>query len=191
MWELDCEEGWAPKNWCFWTVVLEKTLEIPLACKEIQLVHSKEDRFWVFFGRNDAKAELQYFGHLSQELTHWKGLWCWEGLGAGGEGTTEDEMTGWHHQCDGPEFEWTKGVGDGQGGLVCCNSWSRKESDMTERLVWSDLIWGAIGMNKIPKGEWWSWLNTVSNSVWHMVSALSEWINEMQIYVNEREWISE
>ena len=64
MWELDCEESWAPKNWCFWTVVLEKTLDSPLDCKEIQPVHSKGDQPWDFFGKNDAKAELQYFGHL-------------------------------------------------------------------------------------------------------------------------------
>ena len=64
MWELDCEESWAPKNWCFWTVVLEKTLESPLDCKEIQPVHSKGDQSWVFFGRNDLKLKLQYFGHL-------------------------------------------------------------------------------------------------------------------------------
>ena len=74
MWELDCEESWAPKNWHFWTVVLEKTLESPLDCKEIPPVHSEGDQPWDFFGRNDA------------ELTHWKRLWCWEGLGAGGEG---------------------------------------------------------------------------------------------------------
>ena len=65
---MDCEEGWAPKNWCFWTVVLEKTLESPLDCKEIQPVHSKGDQPWDFFGRNDAKAELQYFGHLTRRL---------------------------------------------------------------------------------------------------------------------------
>ena len=64
MWELDCEESWAPKNWCFWTVVLEKTLERPLDCKEIQPVHSKGDHSWVFIGRKDAKAEIQYFGHF-------------------------------------------------------------------------------------------------------------------------------
>ena len=78
MWELDCEEGWAQKNWCFWTVVLEKTLESPLDCKEIQPVHS-EDQPWDFFGRNDANSSCE-------ELTHWKRLWCWEGLGAGGGG---------------------------------------------------------------------------------------------------------
>ena len=89
MWELDCEEGWAQKNWCFWTVVLEKTLESPLEEK----------------------------------------------------GTTEDEMAGWHHWLNGCESQWTLGVGDGQGGLVCCDSWGCKESDTTEWLIWSDLIW--------------------------------------------------
>jgi len=87
MWELDCEEGWAPKNWCFWTVVLEKTLEIPLDCKKIQPVHSEGDQLWGFFGRNDAKAGTPVLLATSCEgLTHWKRLWCWEGLGAGGEG---------------------------------------------------------------------------------------------------------
>ena len=68
MWELDCEESWAPKNWWFWTVVLEKTLESPLDCKEIQPVHSKGDQSWVFFGRNDVKLKLQYFGHLVRRV---------------------------------------------------------------------------------------------------------------------------
>ena len=87
MWVLDCEESWAPKNWCFWSVVLEKTLESPLDCREIQLVYSEGDQPWDFFGRNDAKAETPVFLATScEELTHWKRLWCWEGLGAGGEG---------------------------------------------------------------------------------------------------------
>jgi len=77
MWELDCEEGWVPKNWCFWTVVLEKTLESPLDCKDIQPVHSEGDQPWDFFGRNDAKALATW----CKELTHWKRLWCWEGFG--------------------------------------------------------------------------------------------------------------
>ena len=75
-----------------------------------------------------------------EELTHWKRLWCWVGLGQEEKGTTEDEMAGWHHWLDGRESEWTPGVGDGQGGLACCDSWGRKESDMTEWLIWSDLI---------------------------------------------------
>ena len=86
MWELDCEESWVPKNWCFWTVMLEKTLESPLDCKEIQPVHSEGDQPWDFFGRTKLKLKLQYFGHLMRRVTHWKRLWCWEGLGAGGEG---------------------------------------------------------------------------------------------------------
>ena len=90
MWELDCKEGWEPKNWCFWTVVLEKTVKSPLDCKEIQPVHSKGDQPWDFFGRNDAKAEST-LATSWEELTHWKRPWCWEGLGPGGEG----DDTGW------------------------------------------------------------------------------------------------
>ena len=86
MWELDCEEGWVLKNWCFWTVVLEKTLESPLDCKEIQPVHSKGDQPWVFFGRKDAKAETPVLWPPHVKSSHWKRLWCWEGLRAGGEG---------------------------------------------------------------------------------------------------------
>ena len=86
MWELDYKEGWAPKNWCFWTVVLEKTPESPLDCKEIQPVHSKGDQPWNFFGRNDAKAETPVLVTSCEELTHWKRLWHWEGLGTRGEG---------------------------------------------------------------------------------------------------------
>ena len=86
MWELDCEESWVPKNWCFWTVVLEKTLESPLDCKEIQPVHSKGDQSWVFIERTDAEAVTQILWPPHVQLTHWKRPWCWEGLGAGGEG---------------------------------------------------------------------------------------------------------
>ena len=103
MWNLDCEESWAPKNWCFWTVVLEKTLESPLDCKEIQPVHFKGDQSWVFFGRNGAKAETPILWPPScEELTHWKRLWCWEGLGAGGEG----DDRGWDGWMASPT-RWT------------------------------------------------------------------------------------
>ena len=94
MQELDCEESWVLKNWCFWTEVLKKTPESPLDCKEIQPIHSKRDQLWVFFGRNDAKAETPVLGHLMRRVTHWKRLWCWEGLGAGGEGDNR-EWDGW------------------------------------------------------------------------------------------------
>ena len=141
MWKLDCEEGWAPKNWCFWTVVLEKTLESPLDCK-IQPVHSEGDQPWDFFGRNDTKAEtpILWPPHAKSWLNG-KDSDAGRDWGQEEKGTTEDEMAGWHHWLNGCESEWTPGVGDGQGGLACCDSWGRKESDTTERLIWSDLIY--------------------------------------------------
>ena len=107
---MDCEEIWAPKNWCFWTVVLEKTLESPLDCKEIQPVHSKEDKSWVFFGRNDAKAEIPILWppHTKSWLIG-KDSEAGRDWGQEEKGTTEDEMAGWHHRLDGREFEWTLG----------------------------------------------------------------------------------
>ena len=139
MWELDCEEGWALKNWCFWTVVLEKTLESPLDCKEIQPVQSEGDQPWDFFGGNDAKAEAPVLWppHAKSWLIG-KDFDARRDWGQEEKGMTEDEMAGWHYWLDGCESEWTLGVGDGQGGLVCCNSWGCKESDMTERLNWTD-----------------------------------------------------
>ena len=82
------------------------------------------------------KLKLQYFGHLMRRVDSLERLWCWEGLGAGEKGMTEDEMAGWHHRLNRHEFEWTLGVGVGQGGLACCDSWGRKESDTTEWLNW-------------------------------------------------------
>ena len=140
MWELDCEESWAPKNWCFWTVVLEKTLESPLYCRKIQQVHSEGDQPWDFFGRNDAKAETPVL--WSPHVKNWligKNSDAGRDWGQEENGTTEDEMAGCHHWLDGGESEWTLEVGDGQGGLACCDSWGRKESDMTEGLNWTEL----------------------------------------------------
>ena len=139
MWELDCEEGWALKNWCFWTVVLEKTLESPLDCKEIQPVHSEGDQPWDFVGRSDANAETPVLWppHAKSWLI---GKDCDAGRDWGQEekGTTKDEMAWWHHWLNGRESKWTPGVGDGQGGLACCNSWGHKESDTTEWLNWTE-----------------------------------------------------
>ena len=133
MWELDCEESWAPKNWCFWTVVLEKTLESPLDCKEIQPVHPKGDQSWAFIGRMDAEAEtpILWPPHAKSWLI-WKYLDAGRDWGQEEKGATQDEMAGWHHWLDGHEFEWTPGVGDGQGGLACSDSCGRKELDLTE-----------------------------------------------------------
>ena len=139
MWELDCEEGWSPKNWCIWTVVLEKTLESPLDCKEIQPVHSEGDQPWDFFGRTDAEAEtpVVWPPHAKSWLIG-KDSDAGRDWGQEEKGTTEDEMAGWPHWLDGRESEWTPGVGDAQGGLVCCDSWGHKESDTTERLNWTE-----------------------------------------------------
>ena len=122
MWELDCEESWALKNWCFWTVVLEKTLESPLDCREIQPVHPNGDQSWVFIGRTDAKAEtlIRWPSHAKSWLIG-KDSDAGRDWGQEEKGTTEDEMAGWHHRLDGHEFEWSPGVGDGQGGLACCS----------------------------------------------------------------------
>ena len=115
-------------------------LESPLDCKEIWPVHSKGDQSWVFFGRNDARAETPVLWppHVKSWLTG-KDSDAGRDWGQEEKGTTEDEMAGWHHRLDGHEFEWTPGDGNGLGGLACCNSWGLKESDMTERLNWTEL----------------------------------------------------
>ena len=140
MWELDYKESWAPKNWCFWTVVLEKTLESPLDPKEIQPVYPKRDQFWVFIGMTDIEAEAPIL--WPPDVKSW--LIC-KDPDAGKDwrqeekGTTEDEMVGWHHQLNAHGFGWTPGVGDGQAGLACCGSWGHEEADTTERLNWTEL----------------------------------------------------
>ena len=114
MWKLDCEESWAPKNCCFWTVVLEKTLESPLDCKEIQPVHSKGDKSWVFIGRTDFEAETPIL--WPPYVKSWligKDSDAGRDWGQEEKGMTEDEIARWHHQLDGHEFGWTPGVGDG------------------------------------------------------------------------------
>ena len=139
MWELDYKETWVPKNWCFWTVELEKTLKSPLDSKEIQPVHTKGNQSWMFIGRTDAEPETLIL--WPPNVKNWligkdpdAGKdWRWEE-----KGTTEGEMVGWHHRLNGHEFEQAPGVGDGQGGLACCSPWGCKESDMTERLNWTE-----------------------------------------------------
>ena len=141
MWELDCEESWAPKNWCFWTLVLEKTLESPLDCKELQPVQSKGDQSWVFIGRTDVEAEtpILWLPDAKNWLI-WKDPDAGKDWGQEEKGMTEDGMVGWHHQLYGHGFGCTLRVGDGQGGLACCSSWGRKEWDMTKRLNWTEIV---------------------------------------------------
>ena len=155
--ELDCEESWALKNWCFWTVVLEKTLESPLDCKEIQPIHPKGDKSWVFIGRNDAEAEtpILWPPHAKSWLIG-KDSDAGRDWGQEEKGTTGDEMAGRHHWLDGHEFEWTPGVGDGQGGLACCSSWGRKELDTTEWLNWTELNWNSFPLFIFVKKLWYS-----------------------------------
>ena len=164
MWELDYEESWVPKNWCFWTVVLEKTLESPLDCK-IQPVHCKGDQSWVFIWRTDVEAETPVLW-----LPNVKSWFIWKDPDAGKDwgqeekGTTENEMVGWHHRRNGHAFGWTPGVGDGQGGLVCCGLWGHKESDMTEWLNW---YWNLLHWERWRESQ--SWITEAS---WGMNSML-------------------
>ena len=139
MWELDHKESWVPRNWWFWTAVLEKALESPLDSKEIQPVHPKGDQSWIVIGRTDAEAEAPIL--WPPDVTNWL---IWKDPDAGKDwrweekGMTEYEMVGWHHRLNGHEFEETLGVGNGQGGLACCSPWGHKESDTTEWLNWTD-----------------------------------------------------
>ena len=138
MWELDYKESWELKNWCFWTVLLKKTLESPLDSREIQPVHPKGNQSWIFLDRTDAEAESPIL--WPPDVKSWL---IWKDPDAGKDwrqedkGTTEDEMAGWHHWLNGHEFEQAQGVGDWQEGLVCCSPWGHKESDMTE--CWTEL----------------------------------------------------
>ena len=152
MWELEYKESWVLKTWCFWTVVLEKTHESPLDCKEIQPVHPKGDQSWVFIGRTGIEAETSILWPPDEKS--WligKDLDAGKDWGQEEKGTTEDEMVEWHHWLNGHEFEWTLGVADRQGGLVCCGPWGHKELDMTERLNWTDV--SQIQSSKVLPGS--------------------------------------
>ena len=141
MWELDRKESWALKNWCFWTVVLERSFESPLDCKEIQPVHPKGNQSWIFIGRTDAEAETLILWTpdvksllIEKDPDDGKD-WKWEE-----KGMTEDEMVRWHHWLNGYEFEQALVVGEGQGRLAYCSPWGCKESDRTEQLNWTDRV---------------------------------------------------
>ena len=127
------------KNWCFWTVVLEKTLENPVDSKEIQPVHPKGDQSSVFIGRTDVEAKSPILWPPdAKSWLIWKDPDAGKDWGQEEKRTTEDEVVGWHHRLSGHGFGWTPGVCDGQGSLACYSSWGRKESDMTEQLNWTD-----------------------------------------------------
>ena len=132
MWGLDCEEGWAPKNWCFWTVVLEKTFESSLDSRENQPVNPKWDQSWILTGWTDAEAETPI--HWPTDLA----LFLGKDHDAGKDwrqeekGTIEDDTVGRHPWLNGHGFGWTLGVGNGQGNLVCCSPWACKDRTCTD-----------------------------------------------------------
>ena len=132
MWELDCKENWVPKNWCFWTMVLGKTLESPLDCK-LKAGNPKGNQSWIFIERTDAEAEIPILwppdvkNQLIEKYPNAGKDW-----GQEEKGETEDEMVGWcHHWLIGYEFEKTQGDSEGQGSLACCSPRGHKELDMT------------------------------------------------------------
>ena len=170
MWELDCEESWAPKNWCFWTVVLEKTLESPLDARRSNQSILKEISPGISLEGMMLKLKLQYFAHLMRRVDSLEktlmlgGIW-----GQEEKGTTKDEMAGWHHWLDGREFEWTPGVGDGQGGLACCDSRSHKELDTTQRLNWN---WTSFSKPKTKPWRMRSFTNWGMRLAFHSFSSI-------------------
>ena len=130
MWELDYKESWVLKNWCFWTGVLEKTLESPLDYKEIQPVHPKGNQSWIFIGRTDVEAETPILWPAdAKDWVIGKDPDAGKDWRQEEKGTAGDEMVGCHHWLNGHEFEQTPGGNEGQGSLVCCNPWGRRESD--------------------------------------------------------------
>ena len=159
MWELNCEESWALKNWCFWTVVLEKTPESPLDWKEIQPVHSEGDQPWDLFGRNDAKAETPVLWppHAKSWLIG-KDSDAGRDWGQEEKGTTEDEMAGWHHRLDGCEFEWTLGLMDREAWRAAIHGVAKSWTRLSD---WTELNW--------------MMLNTFSYTCWSFVYFI--WIN--------------
>ena len=135
MWELDYKESWAWKNWCFWTVMLEKTFESPLDCKEIQQVNPKGNQSWIFIGRTDAEAEASIF--WPPDVKNWligKDSDAGKDWMQEEKETTKDEMIGWHHWLYGHEFEQTPRGSERQGSLACCRPWGNNELDTTEWL---------------------------------------------------------
>ena len=137
IWELDYKESRALKNWCFWTVVLEKTLECPLDCKEIQPVHPEGNKSWIFIRRTDAETPILWPPNAKNWLIG-KDPDAGKDWGQEEKGTTEDEMVRWHHRLDGHEFEQAPGVVDWKRSLPCCSPWGGKKSDMTEQLNWTE-----------------------------------------------------
>ena len=170
MWELDCKESWVPKNWCFWSVVLEKTLQSPLDCREIQSILKEINSGYSIEGLM-LKLKLPIL--WPPDVKDWL---IWEDPDDGKDwrqeekGTTEDEMVGWHHGLNGREFEQAPRVRDGQGSLVCYSPWGHKESDTTEPLNWTDFCLEGSGL---------IWRQSL---IWIVNELLSAWMCETSAY---------
>ena len=156
MWELDHKESWAPKNWCFWTVVLEKALVSPLDIKD-KPVNPKRNQPWIFIGRTDAEAEAPIM--WPPDVKSWligKDSYVGKDWGQEEKQVTEDEMVGWHHLLNGHELEQIPGDSEEQGSLACCSPWGHKESGMTDWLIdnstvvrsWESKMKPIFGVNK-------------------------------------------
>ena len=191
MWELDCEESRALKKWCFWTVVLEKTPESPLDCKEIQPVHSEGDQSWMFFGRNDAKAETPVLWppHAKSWLIG-KDSDAGRDWGQEEKGTTEDKMAGWHHRLYGHEFEWVNSGSwwwTGRPGMLRFMGSQRVGHNWVTELNWTDInIMSKINWFFKSLGlPWWlRWLRT--HLRWRR-PGFDPWIGKI---LWRREWLS-
>ena len=143
-WDLDHEEGWVLKNWCFWTTILERTLESPLGCKEIKPINPQGNQPWIFIGRTDAEAEAPILWPL--DMKSWlirKDPDAGKDWRQEEKGMTEDEVVGWHHLLNGHEFAQALGIGEGQGSLVCCSAWGCRVGHnwATEQQHISDIIY--------------------------------------------------
>ena len=177
LWELDYKKSWNPKNWCFWTADLEKTLESPLDCKEFQRVHPKGNHSWLFTGKTDTEAEAQIF--WPPDAKNWllgKDLDAGKDWRQEEKGTPEDEMVGWHHWFDGHEFEQAPGVGDGQESLEYCSPWGcRVGNDWVTELNWSirfsiHIVMQLLSLSiswifHLPKLKLWTPLKPTSHSL--------------------------
>ena len=178
--ELDYKESWALKDWCFFSVMLVKTLESPLDSKKTKLVNPKGNQSWIFIGRTDAAAETPIL--WPPDVKNW---FFWKDPETGKDwrleekGTREDEMVGWHHWLDEHEFEHTPGVGDRQGSLVCCSPWGQKESDTTEWLNWTELYHQTLKLGKIKRrrrrGKWDGWRASPTQWTWIWANSGRRW----------------
>ena len=153
MWKLDHKEAWAPKNWCFWTVRLEKTLESPLGSKKIKPVNPRGNQPWILIGRTEAKAPVLWPPYVKNWLIE-KDSDAGKDWGQKKKEEAEAEMVGWHHWLNGNEFGPTPEVSKGWGSLMCCSSWGCKGLDMTEQLNNNKNI--SLTQDVISN-TWWIW----------------------------------